>query len=73
MRENKWARKLVSDRCAKINTCEINQCPIREINSVQKLVQLGYHNLNKAKCVQKYNLSANWRKITEKRYAINFC
>ena len=35
MRENIYARKLVFDRCVKINTREINQCPMREIINVQ--------------------------------------
>ena len=36
--ENKYARKLAFDRCAKVNTREINQCPVREIstNKVQQ-------------------------------------
>ena len=37
--ENNYARKLVFDRCAKINTREINQCPVREIKSARKLVR----------------------------------
>ena len=43
VRENKYARKLVFDRCAKINTREINRCPMREIKSVRKLVRIKYH------------------------------
>lgn len=40
MRENKYARKLVFDRCTKINTREINRCPMREIKSARKLVRI---------------------------------
>ena len=36
------ARKLVFDRCAKINTREINRCPMREIKSARKLVRIRY-------------------------------
>ena len=40
--ENKFVRKLVFDHCAKINTREINRCPICEIKSVRKLVRIRY-------------------------------
>ena len=37
--ENKYARKIVLDRCAKINTREINRCQMRKIKSARKLVR----------------------------------
>ena len=40
MRENKHARKLDFDRCAKMNTREINRSPMREIKSPRKLVRI---------------------------------
>ena len=40
--KNKYARKLVFDRCAKINTREINRHPMREIKSARKLVRIRY-------------------------------
>ena len=40
--ENKYARKLVFDSCAKINTRKISQCRMREIKSAQKLIRISH-------------------------------
>ena len=37
VRENKYAQKLVFERWAKINTREINRCPMRKIKSCVKI------------------------------------
>ena len=41
--EYKYARKVLFERCAKINTREINQCLKREPKSAQKLVRIRYN------------------------------